>query len=414
MRNTTIRQAAIVLPDRIDRAPLHLAGGRVTATQPPDAWEIDLRDHLILPGLINAHDHLHLNNIPALPQSAPFANSYEWIAAFQPYFADPRVAAAVAVAKPARYFQGGLKNLLAGTTSVAHHDPWHAALDDPAFPVSLLHDFGWSHSLGLGIENEKLRIENANEASDRFSIYNFQLPRYGPPVVESFATTPVSQPWIVHLAEGTDDIAAAELGQLDRLGCLAGNTVLIHGAGLSASDVEQVVARGAAVVWCPGSNLSMLGRTLDPRRLFDAGRLALGSDSRLTGSRDLLEELSVATAYGNLTPRELLRLVTADASRILRMPDAGGLGAGQRADLLILRDTGGDADQLFVDIKRSDIRAVVHDGAPAIADPDFADWFAFCDIEAVQVTLDGRPKLLAGEFARPEAIVLEPGLDIVE
>src|SRR5688572_31351335 len=107
MPNITIRHATLVLHDRIERSPLHLAGGRITAEPPADAWVLDLRDHLIFPGLINAHDHLHLNNIPRLPQDKPFPNSYDWISAFESYFADPRVAAAVAIAKPLRYTQGG-------------------------------------------------------------------------------------------------------------------------------------------------------------------------------------------------------------------------------------------------------------------------------------------------------------------
>jgi cytosine/adenosine deaminase-related metal-dependent hydrolase len=408
--STTIRHATLVRPDRIERAPLHLAGGRIASEPPTGAWALDLRDHLVFPGLINAHDHLHLNTIPRLPQERPFPNSYAWITAYQAYFADPHVAAAVAIAKPLRYVQGGLKNLLAGATTVAHHDPWHPTLDDSAFPVGLLRDFGWSHSLGLGIENEKLKIEN--ESNFQFSIFNSQLPRYGPPVVESFAATPATQPWIIHLAEGTDAVAVAELTWLDQLGCLAGNTALVHGAGLTAADIERVIARDAAVIWCPSSNLSMLSRTLDPRRLFDAGRLALGSDSRLTGARDLLDELRVAAAHSDLVPRELLRLVTSAARAILRLPDLGDLEARQRADLLILRDTGGDPYQQLIDLQRKDICVVVRNGAPLIADPNFADWFAVCDIEAVPVLLDGQPKLLSRALAQPEVIALELGLDL--
>jgi cytosine/adenosine deaminase-related metal-dependent hydrolase len=406
MPNITIRHATLVLHDRILQAPLHLAGGRITAEPPADAWAIDLRDHLIFPGLINAHDHLHLNNIPRLPQEEPFPNSYAWITAFQAYFADPYVAAAVAIAKPLRYMQGGLKNLLAGATTVAHHDPWHATLDQPSFPVGLLRHFGWSHSLGLG-------IENAEPNPAQFSILNSQLPRYGPLVVESFAATPASQPWIIHLAEGTDAIAAAELTRLDQLGCLADNTVLVHGVGLTAADIERVIARDAAVIWCPSSNLSMLGRTLDPRRLFDAGRLALGSDSRLSGARDLLDELRLAAAHSDLTARELLQLVTSAARGILRLPEVGGLDAGQRADLLILRDTGGDPYRQLVDIKRKDICAVVRYGAPLIADPGFANWFAACDANVVWALLDGQPKLISRALAQPKVIAPEPGLDIV-
>jgi cytosine/adenosine deaminase-related metal-dependent hydrolase len=407
--STTIRQATLVLHDRIERSSLHLSGGRITAEPPTDAWAIDLGDHLIFPGLINAHDHLHLNNIPRLPHAQPFPNSYAWITAFQTYFADPSVAAAVAIAKPLRYTQGGLKNLLAGATTVAHHDPWHATLDEPSFPVGLLRDFGWSHSLGLGTGDWGVVFGDSHPLSP----IPYPLPRYGPPVVESFAATPASQPWIIHLAEGTDAISAAELSWLDQLGCLADNTVLVHGAGLTAADIERVIARDAAVIWCPSSNLSMLGRTLEPRRLFDAGRLALGNDSRLSGARDLLDELRVAAAHSDLSPRELLRLVTSAASGILRLPEVGGLDAGQCADLLILPDIGGDPYRQLIDIKRKDICAVVRGGAPLIADPGFADWFATAGIEAVPAQLDGRPKLISRALARPEVIALEPGLDIV-
>src|SRR5262249_10860808 len=346
------------------------------------------------------------------PQAAPFPHSYAWVAGFQPHFAGPPVAAAVAVAKPLRYQQGGLKNLLAGATTVAHHDPWHAALDAWVFPVGLLRDFGWSHSLGLGIENEEVRSENAENS--HFSLLTSQLPRYGPPVLESFAATPAHRPWIIHLAEGVDDIAAAELGWLEKLGCLAGNTVLGHGAGMTEADVDRVIASSAAVVWCPSSNLSMLGRTLNPRRLFDAGLLALGSDSRLTGAPDLLGELRVAAAHSDLSPRELLRLATSDAARILRMPEVGGLHGGQRADMRVLRHVATHPYTALVDIKRSEIRAIVRGGAPMIADLDFADWFAACGTNAVAVLLDGQPKLMARALAQPEPIGLEPGLDIVE
>ncbi|KRE85962.1 amidohydrolase [Rhodanobacter sp. Soil772] len=380
-------RAISVTPAGASRAPLPIRGGRIGSSLAARAWRIDLHDHLIFPGLINAHEHLHVNAVPPLRADAPFPNSYAWIAAFQAHFEEAAVVAALQVPKALRLRHGALKNLLAGTTCVAHHDPWHPALDATDFPVALLRDYGWSYALGW--------------------------PGYGPPVSSSFATTPADRPWLIHLAEGTDATAQAELDQLDQLGCLAANSVLVHGVGLRERDVERVIASGAAVVWCPTSNHTLLGRSLDPRRLCAAGRLALGSDSRLSGARDLLDEMRGIAARGELSPRQLLGLATTDAARILRLPSRGSLAPGARADLVIVEDRGGNAESSLTGIRRSDIRAVVRDGVPRIADPDFAEWFAATGVDAVPVTLDGKPKLLAGPLAEPALLALEPGLERV-
>jgi cytosine/adenosine deaminase-related metal-dependent hydrolase len=381
----TLYHAATATPQSVTRAPLPIRAGRIDAAVATSAYRIDLRDHLVFPGLINAHDHLQVNAVPPLPAHAPFPNSYAWIEAFQAHFQHPDVIAALRTPKALRMRHGALKNLLAGTTCVAHHDPWHPVLDADDFPIALLRDYGWSYALGW--------------------------PGYGPPVQESFAATPADRPWLIHLAEGTDAVAGDELAQLDQLGCLAGNSVLIHGVGLSEQDVERVIARDAAVVWCPRSNLNLLGRTLDPRRLCAAGRLALGSDSRLSGARDLLEELAGVVDGYDLDAAQLLALVTTQAARMLRMPSRGHLQPGATADLVIVKDLGGDPMHNLVGIERSRIRAVVRDGLPRIADPDFADWFAAAGVDAVPVMLDGQPKLLAKPLAQPALLALEPGLE---
>lgn len=389
-----ITNATLVEPDRVAVAPLFAEGGRIVAAPAATPWPLDLGGHLVFPGLINGHDHLQLNAIPPLPAHAPFPNSYQWILAFQPFFNEPAVAHACAVPKPVRLWHGGVKNMLCGATTVAHHDPWQAALDDPHFPVRVVQRYGWSHSLGLGLADTPWR--------------DHLLP-YGPPVAESFRATPPDQPWIIHLAEGTDAAAQAECAHLDKLGCLYANTVLVHGVGLSEADIQRVIGAGAAVIWCPASNQRLLGRTLDPRSLIHARRLALGSDSRISGAPDLLDELRAAAATGYLAPRDLLRLVTADAGAVLRLPDGGGLAAGQWADMLIIRATG-DPYHTLLETRRADIRAVVRGGVPLIANPDFADWFAACGIDAVPVAVDRRPKLMARTAAHPEALALESGL----
>src|SRR6185312_7934937 len=142
---------------------------------------------------------------------------------------------------------------------------------------------------------------------------------YGPDVRSSFQATPPHLGWFIHLAEGIDAAASEELHELEALGCLKANSVLIHGVGLSDADLTRVMEAGAALVWCPSSNLSILGQTLRSerlRRLFEAGRLALGTDSRLSGALDLLEEIKVAAAHSDFSPIELAQLVTLFGRRI--------------------------------------------------------------------------------------------------
>jgi cytosine/adenosine deaminase-related metal-dependent hydrolase len=385
-RETVLEGGLTMLPGGVSRAPLALRGGRVGDAPGGMPFRVDLRGHRIFPGLINGHEHLQVNAVPALREGAPFPNSYAWIQAFQAHFEDADVVAALRVPKDVRLRHGALKNLLAGVTCVVHHDPWHAVLDADDFPVSLLRDHGWSYAL--------------------------DGPDFGPPVSASYRSTPADRPWMIHLAEGTDAVAAAELGKLDALGCLGSNTVLIHGVGLHAADIDRVIARGAAVVWCPGSNRALLGSTLDPRRLQAAGRLALGSDSRLSGCRDLLGEMSDIAARGTLSGSAVLGLVTTDAARIFRLGLHGSLATGAPADLVIVRDRDGLAADSLVGLARSDLRAVVRNGMPCVADPDFAEWFEAAGVDTIAVGLDGRPKLMARGLFDTDVLALEPGLDL--
>lgn len=382
----SLHGATWMMPGGPSDEPLAISDGRLARGLAPAGLRLDLRDHLVFPGLINAHEHLHVNSVPPLRNDTPFPNSYAWMTAFQRHFRDPAVAVALAVPKAVRFRHGALKNLLAGITCVVHHDPWHPVLDEPDFPVALSRHHGWAYALGW--------------------------PDFGPPVRASFDATATNAPWMIHLAEGTDAVAAAELGELERMGCLAGNTVLVHGVGMDSADMQRVIAKGASVVWCPSSNLSLLGRTLDPRPLKAAGRVALGSDSRLSGARDLLDELRVAAAQDVLDASALLSLVTTDAATVMRMPTHGRIVAGQPADLVIVAHRGGEPARSLVGVRRRDLRAVIRGGRPCIADPDFAEWFAAAGVEAVPVLLDGQAKLMARTLAEPAVLALEPGLTV--
>src|SRR6185312_1292747 len=113
-----------------------------------------------------------------------------------------------------RLFLGGLKNLLSGVTTVAHHDRLYPALMTGACPVRVVTDLGWSHSLYL---DGDVAVQAA------------------------FRATPPDRPWIIHAAEGLNVAATAEFDRLDALGCLAPNTLIVHGIALDRARRTRLV-----------------------------------------------------------------------------------------------------------------------------------------------------------------------------
>jgi cytosine/adenosine deaminase-related metal-dependent hydrolase len=290
---------------------------------------VDLDGDRLLPGLINAHDHLQFNNFARTRYRETHANVSEWIVDVTGRLGnDPLLDSAVSRPFEERLLAGGVKNLLSGVTTVAHHDDYHAAFAD--FPVRVPRAYGWVHSPGVSSAAQ---------------------------IKESFERTRATWPWIIHAGEGVDSRAAAEYTQLESLGCIGPNSLLVHGLGFTAGAQSQLMSRGAAVIACPSSNLFLFGQALEPSDLLAAGRLGLGTDSRLSGGPDLLEELRVARASWPQHAAELETLVTRHNARLLGLADRGALIRGLLADLLVV-----PAGKTLADLRRSDVVMVMIGG----------------------------------------------------
>jgi cytosine/adenosine deaminase-related metal-dependent hydrolase len=368
-----------------ERTIVRIAGSRIQSVgERPQARErvLDLAGDRLLPGLINAHDHLPLNHLPRLDPARRYRNVREWIADVdRKRREEGPLKTSVAVPLSERLLLGGVKNLLSGVTTVAHHDPLHADLCQPQYPVQVVTRYGWAHS--LYIEGDcKVR--------------------------ESHGGTPTDWPWIIHAAEGVDEEAREEFWRLDRLGCLRSNTLIVHGVALGGPEQRRLCTASAGLIWCPSSNLHLFGVTADVAELVWQGRVALGTDSRLSGSRDLLEELRAAAGQVAMSPGMLECLVTWDAARLLRLADRGVIAAGARADLLVI-----PAGMLLHRVRRSDIRLVVMEGVPLYADLDVAAVLGPPGHWA-EVRVDGRSKALrASLVARLGHLTArEPGLEL--
>lgn len=294
-----------------ERIDLTIRGGRFLpcGSSGTHAPELDLEGCLLLPGLINCHDHLEFNLFPRLGQG-PYPNATAWAEDIHHPDRSP-VKEHLAVPKPVRLAWGGLKNLLSGVTTVAHHNPYEDVFDN-GFPVRVVKRFGWAHSLHF--------------SSDLATRHRATSKRW---------------PFLIHAAEGTDAGAASEIPELERTGVLRRRTVLIHGVGIDGDSLKLLLRRRASLVWCPSSNLFTLSQTLRPEVLRSGIPIGLGTDSALTCQNDLAGELRVARQASCLTAADIYPMVTSQAARML------GLNRGEGeirehgiADLLAVPDSG--------------------------------------------------------------------------
>jgi cytosine/adenosine deaminase-related metal-dependent hydrolase len=285
------------------------------------------------PGLINAHDHLHRNHYPRLG-APPYPDAYEWGADIHARCAD-EIARVKALDRTDALLFGAFKNIIAGVTTVVHHDAWEPIFDRQ-FPVRVA-AVRTLHSLG----NEP-DIATAASASN----------------------APGAAPLCIHLAEGTNTRAAGEVQELDALGLLNEQLLAVHAVGVDAAGIALLKERGAAVIWCPTSNC-FLFRATAPQPLL-AGDIAvlLGSDSLLTGAGTLLDELSAARAFGFLHDHALARAVGSVAARRLGL-SAPSLDVGAAADVIVLRKP-------LLDARPADVALVLVGGRPVLADATIA------------------------------------------
>ena len=306
-----------VRPNHAEPLDLVLRDGRISGLPNPGPRPADhpgvvipLDGCLLLPGLINAHDHLEFSLFPRLGEG-PFPNARQWAQKiYQP--TESPIREHLQIPKHERLIWGGLKNLLSGVTTVCHHNPYEPEIFENRFPVRVVRRFGWAHS-----------------------------PDFSNDIPARFAATPPEQPFILHLGEATDQAGRQQVFELDAMGALGARTVLVHGVALDQQGLELVEQRGTSLIWCPSSNLFTLGATLDGTVFGRNIRVALATDSGLTGEGDLLDELRVAQRLGRADRERLYEMVTTEAAAALRLEQGEGrLAEGGVADLIAIADLG--------------------------------------------------------------------------
>ncbi len=326
---------------------IEVRGGKIVSIGPnlkiaTGARRLDLQGCLILPGLINAHDHLEFNLFPRMGHG-PYRNAGEW--GRDIYRPDrPPILNHLRISLATRLCFGAIKNLLSGVTTVCHHNPYHSSFSKN-FLVHVPKSLGWAHSL-----------------------------EFSPDLTERFRETPSDWPFVVHLGEAIDGVGHLEIGRLERLGALTSRTVLVHAVALGRRGLRIVREKGASIVWCPSSNVFILGRTLQRDVLNSGIPVALGTDSALSGTGDLLEEIRFAHRVSGISAWRLYDMVTCGAALVMRLHRGEGtLAEGGVADLLVVKDSGLTPASTLFQLSAREMEMVVVGGRVKLASPQRLD-----------------------------------------
>ncbi len=337
------------------------------------------KDDIILPALINAHDHLLGSYYPKVG-NGPYMNWLSWdndLKSHELYFERSKIS------NEDLYLLGSYKNLISGAVTVSDHIP-HSVNEKmiDKMPVRIIKDYSLEHECssydlkwgrGITIEHKEAKEKNI--------------------------------PFITHLEEGFDEEATLGVDILKELKVLDENTVLIHGISFSDSDIDEIAAGNVNVVWCPSSNYYMFKETVNIKRLLKKNvNVSLGTDSPMSGGLNILEELRFARdlyykMYNEiLDDKILIRMVTVNPARSLRMSRQGKIEPGYSSDILVL--SGGDPKNPYKTLINSwfnEIKLVTRNGTPIYGSEEFTDIFKRFKYNYQTVNINGVKKILIGK-----------------
>jgi len=340
---------------------------------------IEISDGVIVPGLINAHDHLLGTYYPKVG-SGPYVNWLPWDNDLK---SSPVYRERQQIENRDLYLLGAYRNLVSGVTTVSDHIPHFVG--DPFYdilPVKAIKDFAMAHAVasfalawgdGIEVEYQKARENDI--------------------------------PFITHIAEGYDDETVNDIKTLDGKGALGEHSVLIHGIAFSEKDMDLIRKRNANTVWCGDSNMYMFNDTTDIRMQLQKGiNVSIGTDSPMSGGENLLYEMKFdKMIYKRFYDEELpdstiLKMVTVNPARAFRMRKSGSIKKGNIADLTVFNNREKKPESSVVHAGLRDVMLVVIDGRPVYGNAEYRYLFERLDVEYQSIVLDGTEKLIIGDL----------------
>ena len=333
---------------------------------------IDMKGHVVIPGMVNTHHHLFQNLTRAVP-AAQNSELFGWLKTLYPIWSN--------IGPEHVYWSTalGLAELaLSGCTTSSDHlyiYPNGAKLDDSLSAASDIgvrfHGTRGSMSIGESqgglppdsltekesfILSESQRLIETYNDSSRYAMQRVALAPCSPFSVsidlmrESAAMARSYGVGLhTHLAENAEDIeyGLQQFGMrpgeyIEAVGWTGDDVWHAHCVQLNSEEINLFAKTGTGIAHCPCSNMRLASGIAPVRQMLDTGvKVGLGVDgSASNDSGNMLNEARqtmllqrVNSKASTMTAREALKVATKGGASVLNRDDIGMLVPGYAADI---------------------------------------------------------------------------------
>ena len=344
--------------------------GRIVAVAPREhaardylpRESLELPDHVLMPGLVNAHTHTAMSLMRGIADDVPLAS---WLSDHiwprEAKFVSPEFVYDGALLGAAEMLRGGITccndmYFFPDASARAYQAAgMRAVLGLPVldFPTPYASDADAYLQAGLA----------ARDAFKHAPRLTFMLAPHAPYTVgdATFArivtyARQLDLPLQTHVQETRRELdeSVAQTGEtplarLDRLGATGAGFVAVHCVHLTDVDQALLAAQGCNVVHCPASNMKLASGIAPVASLLSRGvNVALGTDGPASNNRlDLFAEMRLASLLAKVSTGDAAAL---PAKTVLRMATLGGARALSLDTLVGTLEPGKHADIIAVDL----------------------------------------------------------------
>lgn len=332
---------------------------------------LDLDEHALIPGLVNAHTHAAMSLFRGLADDLPlmeWLNNHIW----------PAEGAWVSPEFVADGTRLAIAEMLRGGTT-CFNDMYFF----PDETARVVEDCGMRACVGLIVidfptvwaGDAAEYLHKGLEVHDRYRAHPLVRTAFAPHAPYTVSNGPLEKirmyadeldtPIHMHIHETADEIGQSmshhserPLRRLDKLGLLSTYLIGVHMTQLTDDEIARYAAAGGHVVHCPESNLKLASGFCPVQKLIKAGvNVAIGTDGAASNNDlDMFGEMrsaallakAVAGDASAVSAAAALRMATLNGARALGLDgETGSLRPGKSADVVAVHLGGIESQPIY-------------------------------------------------------------------